>query len=86
MSLNDRPACIGQTRRLVLVCPTSIYCTCKSDPPNLHQDERRRAAITGVESCLGSTIDHLVTWTHQICRDTGNTAAVTSVTSALEVF
>ena len=34
---------------------TSTYCTCKSDPQNLYQDERRWASITGVETCLWST-------------------------------
>jgi len=38
---------------------TSKWCTGKSDPPNLHQDEGQWAAFAGVETYLRPTVYHL---------------------------
>jgi len=50
--------CIVRKRRLGR--QTSKRLTGKSDPSNLHQDEKRRAAFATVETCQRSTIYNLV--------------------------
>ena len=57
---------------------TSKWCTGKPDPPNLYQDEGRRAAFAGVETCLRPTIYHLgppdLSW-HGCISDRGPAAS-----------
>jgi len=54
------PACSTSHTSSIWSCrQTSKWCTGKLDPPNLHQDEGRWAAFTGVETNLRPTIYHL---------------------------
>jgi len=54
-------------------CRTLTHSTSQSDSLNLHQGERWRAAITGMETCLWSATQHLdspdLPW--HGCHDTG---------------